>query len=266
SDPLIKRVIIEMIEVSTGRRKLERYYREIRDMNLPPKQIWETALEKLAIEMQYDQAQLAKIPADGPLVLISNHPFGLVDGIILGYMMSRIRDSFVVMINEVLCRDERLAPMAQHLVPIDFRETEEALRTNIETRRQVVERLQNGEAMAIFPAGGISTSPKPWSRPQDLEWKRFVAKVIQLSEATVVPMYVHGQNSRLFQIVSQFSMTLRLGLLMNETCNKIGQPVQIEIGDPIPYETLAPMKNRQVLLNHLRDVTFGLSDDLRKYH
>ena len=80
--------------------------------------------------------------------------------------------------------------------------------------------------MVIFPAGGVSTSPNGLGRADDLEWKRFTAKVIQMAEATVVPVFVHGQNSRLFQLISQVSQTLRYGMLLNEVRNKMGRDLQ----------------------------------------
>ena len=92
----------------------------------------------------------------------------------------------------------------------------------------------------------------------DLEWKRFVVKVIQKSEATVIPMFFHGQNSWLFQFVSQFSLTVRLSILLWEAVNKIGKTFRIEIGDPIPYSELKDIKNRQAVLDYLKTKTFEL--------
>jgi len=257
-DPLTKRIVIEAIERATGRPKLEKLYREVQDMQPSPMQIWEMVLAKLAIRLNYDEAQLAKIPKLGPLVFIANHPFGVVDGLILGALASRVRSKFFVLVNEVLCRDETLN---EFLLPIDFRETREAMRTNIETKQKTLKRLEAGEALAIFPAGGVSTAPRKfWKEAEDLEWKRFVAQVIQKTEATVVPIYVHGRNSHLFQVASQISLSLRLSLLLNEVRNKIGREISLSIGDPIAYHQIAHLKDRQALLDYLRKVTFELGE------
>ena len=257
-DPLTKRLVIEAIERATGRPKLERLYREVQTIASSPVDIWDTVLAKLAIRLDYDEQQLAKIPKLGPLVFIANHPFGVVDGLILGTLLSRVRSEFFVLVNEVLCRDET---MNEFLLPIDFRETREAMRTNIATKQETLRRLHEGQALGIFPAGGVSTAPRKfWKAAEDLEWKRFVAKVIQQTEATVVPIYVHGRNSRLFQMASQVSLSLRLSLLLNEVRNKIGREISLSIGDPIAYQQIAHLKDRQALLDHLREVTFGLAD------
>ena len=252
-DPLLKKVVINAVELATGRRRLERYYHEIQ--HLAPEQLWGAVLEKLEVQLDFDQAKLALTPGEGPVVFVANHPFGVLDGLILGYLVSLVRPNFFFIVNEVLTRDN---PLEKFMLPIDFRETAAAARTNILTRQLAAERLKAGEALAIFPSGGVATSPKFWKPAQDLEWKRFVAKLIQLTKATVVPLYFHGRNSQLFQIASHINQSLRLSLLLNEIRNKIGTTIDINIGSPIPYHTLAG-KGRQELLDYLKDVTMALA-------
>lgn len=256
-DPLFRRLLIGTVEYASGRRKLEKVYATIRKQQPDRKEIWSKILDELAIGMIYNEQQL-QLAANqsGPLVVIANHPFGVVDGLILGHLLAQIRPEFFVLVNEVLCREPMLAP---YFLPIDFRETKEALQMNIETRKLAMERLKNGEAMGIFPSGGVATAPKPWKKAEDLEWKRFVVKLIQQTQATVLPVYVHGRNSRLFQLASQMSLNLRLSLLLNEVRNKIGRKIMISIHDPIPFAELAHLKNRQDLLDHLRRITEELS-------
>ncbi|MEZ5041191.1 MAG: lysophospholipid acyltransferase family protein [Saprospiraceae bacterium] len=254
-DPWVKRLLIGAIEHATGRRKLEKVYSEIKAQQPTSLELWELMLHKLRLFINYDAYQLAKIPAEGPIIFVSNHPFGVVDGVLLGYLASRVRPNFCVLVNGVLCTEELLQP---YFLPIDFRETREALQTNINTRNETLRRLKAGEALAIFPAGGVATSPKLWGKAEDLEWKRFVIKMIQQTKATVIPIYVHGQNSRLFQIASHLSMNLRLSLLLHEVRNKMGRQLYLDIGDPIPFEELSGIKDRQALLDHLRTLTFSL--------
>ncbi|MFN7120076.1 MAG: lysophospholipid acyltransferase family protein, partial [Saprospiraceae bacterium] len=226
TDPLLKKAMIAMIELATGRPKLEKLYNQVRNMRLRPAELWGAALQKLDVKMDFDAAQLAKVPIEGPVVFIANHPFGVVDGLILGHLVSRVRERFAILVNEVICKEEQLADF---LLPIDFRETKEALQTNLRSRQETMARLKRGEALAIFPAGGVSTSPKLFGKAEDLEWKRFTIKVIQQTQATVIPIYVHGQNSRLFQIASHISLQLRLSLLLNEIRNKMHKTIRITI-------------------------------------
>jgi putative hemolysin len=110
----------------------------------------------------------------------------------------------------------------------------------------------------VFPAGGASTAPKPWSkRAVDAEWKNFAARLIISAKAPVVPVYFAGQNSRLFQIASHISMTLRLSLFFKEVYDKIGSELHVRIGDVIPYSELDGM-DRTKLMEHLRRKTYAL--------
>jgi len=256
-DPRGRQLLMKTIENLTGRKKIQKLYNELQAMDITAREVWEVALRKLSVMPVYDQNQMEKVPEEGPVLFISNHPFGVLDGLILGYLVSRKRTEFVVLVNEVLCRqDERLN---QFLLPIDFRETKDALQTNINSRNIALSRLQQGHAVAIFPSGGVATSPKGLGKAEDLEWKRFTAKLIQKSGATVVPIYFHGQNSRLFQLVSQVSAMLRLSMLLHEVRNKMGTQILINIGDPIPHEQLRHYKGQQ-LIDYLRSVTFALAD------
>lgn len=254
-DPPLKRKAIRAIERLSGHKKLQKIYDEVTAMNLEGHELFSVIMKRLKVEPVWDNNQLTKIPKEGPLVIVANHPFGVVDGMILAYILSHHRSEFKVIVNSVLVKDDVLA---NYLLPIDFKETKEAMTTNIETRRASLKQLKKGNAVAIFPSGAVSTAPKPFAPAEDLEWKRFVAKLIQQTKATVVPIYVHGQNSRMFQIVSQFSVTLRLGMLMHEVKNKMGKEIPVKIGDPIPFDRIAHIKNKQELLDHLREKTFEL--------
>lgn len=255
-DGPLKKAVINAVELATGRKRLERLYQEVKADAPATTAIWKAVLDKLKVSLSYNEAALSAVPSSGPLVFVANHPFGVLDGLILGHLASQVRPEFYVLVNEVLTREPTLK---RHLLPIDFRETKAAARTNLETRSSAMERLKAGAAIAIFPAGGVATAPPQFWRPaRDFEWKRFSAKLIAFSQATVVPVYFHGQNSRLFQAASQISMNLRLSLLLYEVHNKIGTTIRLTIGSPIPYTELSGMA-RQDLLDELRRRTEQLA-------
>jgi putative hemolysin len=191
------------------------------------------------------------------LVLIANHPYGILDGLMMGHLLDAIRGDFRILANSVFRRAEALNRI---LLPISFDETKEAIKLNLETRATSLNYLANGGAIGVFPGGTVSTSAKPFSRPMDPSWRNFTAKMIAKSGATVVPVYFEGHNSRLFQIASRVHSNLRLALLLKEFKSRMDEPVRVVIGEPIAAAALAPLKsNPTAMMEFLRASTYQLS-------
>lgn len=256
-DPLFKRLLISALERATGKRRVVRVYEEVKALEGGGFNVWDEALHRLGITARYDATRLAGLPQDQPLVFIANHPFGVVDGLLLGQLIHRVRPRFRILVNEVLCRDTLFA---DYFLPIDFREDRAAMQTNLQTRRIAQAELSEGGSIGIFPSGGVATARIPWRRAVDLEWKRFTAALIQRSGATVVPLYFQGRNSTLFQLASRVDQNLRLGLLLHEVRNKMGTTVPIRIGEPIAPEEWRAFGDRQALLDRLRERVMQLDE------
>jgi putative hemolysin len=260
-DPWVRRAAIRTIEALSGRRHLETLYRELYRTLDDDERFFERALELLRVRLDLDEARLAQVPRTGPVIFVANHPFGVLDGLILCDLVRRTRGDFRILVNAVLCREPRVE---HHLLPVDFDESRAALRTNIETKRAALATLRAGGTVVIFPSGGVATARGGGFGPvEDLEWKTFAAKLVQQSRASVVPVFFHGTNSRAFHLVSQISMTLRLSLLMHEVRRRIGTTVRVTVGEPLPWEALAAVPDRQALTEHLRAITHGLGSEAR---
>jgi putative hemolysin len=260
SDPSFKihqQIVIKAIETVTGQPRLRRLYMEHYRNPVPDEDFWSAAVRKLELKLDYDEEKFQAIPKEGPLVIVANHPFGVLDGIVISYLTSRIRPRFKVLTNSVLFRAQEVRPF---LLPIDFNETKAALETNLESRRQALAELREGGAVVVFPGGTVSTAKSVFGRAVDPEWKTFTSKLITSAKADVVPMFFEGQNSRLFQFASQVSQTLRYSLLFREVADRIGSEIGIRIGNVIPYGDLAHITDRKALMEHLRDVTYDLGE------
>jgi putative hemolysin len=258
-DPWLKRIFIRTIEKTTGQPYLKNVYEQHHNHPVPGETPWAAAIRLLELNLLYNGEALERLPKNGPLVVVANHPFGVVDGLVISYLTSTVRDDFVVLTNAVLYQAEEIR---RYLLPVDFSETEEALDTNIKTRAAAKLHLQHGGCLIVFPAGGASTAPRPWSkRAIDAEWKNLSAKLIVGAKAPVLPFYFAGQNSRLFQLASHISMTLRLSLFFREVYDKIGGDIHIRVGEVIPYAQLEAL-DRKELMEYLRKVTYGLGGGL----
>jgi putative hemolysin len=258
-DPRLKRLLIRAIETMTGQPYLKQLYEEQRAKVQPGESFWAAAVRHLELKLDVNRDALMRLPKAGALVIVANHPFGVLDGIIISYLTSLVRDDFLVLTNSVLYQAEEIQ---SYLLPIDFAETKDALENNLRSRALAKAHLVRGGCVIVFPAGGASTAPKPWSkRAIDLEWKNFTAGLILAVKTPVVPVYFAGQNSRLFQIASHISLTLRLSLFFKEVYDKIGAEIHIRVGELIPFSELEKL-NRKSLMDHLRKATYALGTHL----
>jgi putative hemolysin len=258
-DPRLKRLVIRFIEKTTGQPYLKWLYEDNQANPVPGESFWAAAIRRLELKVVCNEDALARWPRTGALIIVANHPFGVLDGLVMSYLTAKVRPDFRILTNNVLNRADEIR---EHLLPIDFEETKEALATNLKSRAAAKAHLLAGGCVIVFPAGGVSTAPKPWSRHAvDTEWKNFAAKLIVQGSAPVVPVYFAGQNSRMFQLVSHVSLTLRLSLLFKEVHDRIGSEVHVRIGDIIHYEQLVKLE-RNAVMEYLRRATYALSKDM----
>lgn len=255
AEPAYKQAVIRLLERANGQRKLQRLYEEFANEPRNGKSYWEAALDKLNITVDYDAAQLLKIPQDGPVVFVANHPFGMTDGLILCRFAQQCRPEFKIFIYDIFCKEPEVD---QFLLPVNFDETKDGMAITMNTKREAIRILKEGGMILIFPAGEISTANRMFEKAVDAEWKIFTAKMVHMTQATVVPIFFHGQNSPAFHFASKFGPTIRLSMIIREVRKNIGQTFKVDIGDPIPYTTLAPIKKRKDLLAHLRESVYAL--------
>ncbi len=255
--PFARRILIRALEKLTGARAVEKLYLANRGAMRVGEDWWSASLRTLRVTLRYDAQALERMPRDGALVIVSNHPFGVLDGIALASMVHMMRRDYLLLTNAVLLRAPEIR---DSVLPVDFDATPEALKTNVESRAKARAHLAKGGALIIFPAGEVSTSPDRWGRAPalDLRWPPFVAQLVEKSRACVVPVYFHGQNSRLFQTASHIHPMLRLALFFHEFRRHIGCDVRVGIGDAIAFDDLPKFESRQMLADHLQQITQDL--------
>lgn len=251
------RALIRVLENITGRlsliRRAEGYEHEVAH----GRSFWQVIPERFGLSLDVVGGSLGNIPANGPLILIANHPYGILDGLMMGHLLDAVRGDFRILANSVFRRAEALNRV---ILPVSFDETKEAVRLNLQTRSAALRFLSDGGAIGVFPGGTVSTAAKPFSRPMDPGWRNFTARMVAKSDATVVPVYFDGHNSRLFQIASHLHSNLRLGLLIKEFRRRVDEPVRVVIGNPIAAARLNPMKSdAQAMMDFLRRETYALS-------
>ena len=241
------------MERVTGQPKIKRLYLDYVNANRPDELFWSDALDRLGITINLKKPEAQDIPKSGPLLIISNHPFGVVDGIALCALVSQIRQDYKLITHRVL----RQAPAVMNkILPIDFDETNEALKTNLETRRLAVNELKNGGVVIIFPSGAISRAKRFVDKAVDPIWKKFVAKLATQPETQVLPFFIEGQNTPVFQFAIQCSQTLGYSLMFREICKRMYRPVNIQMRPILTAKMIDDIDDRNKLVDTLRGITY----------
>ena len=256
-DSRLTKFIINRLELMMGRDKLESVYRDLKEKPFNIEQFFGDAIAASNIEVNHRGLLPSELAVDGPLIFLANHPFGIVDGMVLCDIAARMRGDMRILLHSILCQDGDLAP---YFLPVDFNENKAAMKTNIRTKQLALDALENNIPLLLFPSGMVSTAGKfGFGSVKDAPWTTFAAKLVKKSKATVVPIYFHGRNSRKFQVASHIAASLRTGLLMHEAINKLGSKVNVAIGEPMPWAQLKQYEHRQ----SLTDALYHSVQDLR---
>lgn len=252
---------IKAIEWVTGKPSILRMVNKFEKMNADYRgqKFWRGALDVMGIELQTPAEQLANIPGDGPVVVVANHPHGMVDGMILADLIGRVRLDYRILTRSVLTGLDEAA--TSFMIPVPFPHDPEAQRKMVEMRANAMDVLGQGGVVALFPSGVVMSADTWMGPPVEREWNVFTAKMIRKSGARVVPIYFPGRNSRAYQIACQVSPILRQGLLLHEivrSCNKPQAPV---VGAPLTDEQMARLEtDPRGFMAWLRDHTLALGN------
>lgn len=251
------RTVIKLIENATGRLDLIKRAQDYDVEIAQGRSFWDVMLDRYGVSLDVISGSLADIPARGPLVVVANHPFGILDGLVMGHVLSQRRKAFHILANSVF---QDAPELSGTVLPISFDNTKAAVKLNLETRAKALAALKAGGAIGVFPGGTVSTAAQPFQRPLDPGWRRFTARMISKSKATVVPVFFDGQNSQLFQLASHIHYNLRVALLLKEFRRRADKPVKIAIGAPIsPEESAAFSNDAPGMMDYLRNQTYALS-------
>lgn len=257
TQPLLQQITIRAVEKINGQPELKRLYELNQKNPIQGESFWQAAVRLLDLKIPLDDHELNAVLKTGSLVVVANHPYGVLDGITICWLMEKIRKDFLVLTHAALLRAPEVRPS---LLPVDFSGTAEATAANLEIRKKARTHLDQGGSIVVFPSGAISTSPdRLGQKPAtDWPWQPFTAQLIQRSRAHVVPVYFHGQNSRLFQMASHISSTLRLALIFKEVRDRMGSILDISIGVPLSPDFIVSFTDRSALTEFLRQRTYAL--------
>lgn len=259
-DTPVTSLIIRSIEWVTGKISIIRMIRKFEKRGAPTGQaFWRAALGTMGIDLETPDEQVQNIPATGPVVAVSNHPHGLVDGMILADLIGRRRNDYKILTRALLTGIDEVA--ASYMIPVPFPHEPDAQRKSVEMRAKAMAHLKEGGLISVFPSGVVASSDTMFGPAIEREWNVFTAQMIRRSGAKVVPIYFPGANSRWYQIANRISATLRQGLLLHEVVHSCNRPQKPVVGEPISDEQMKMLESDpRGFMSWLRAHTLSLGE------
>ena len=252
---------IKFTELFTGKLTLKKLYDQYVKENHPPENFWQDAVNKLELKVNSIFHSNIQIPSKGRLIVVANHAFGVVDGVTMCSLISNVRQDYKIITHKVLRQAEAVK---EKIIPIDFSQSRDAILSNINARKQAENVLLNDGVVVLFPSGQIATKENfnKKTKAHDGEWKQFTSKLVIKTKSPVLPIYFEGQNSQLFHIANKMGLTFRYSLMMYELKRKIGDTINLHVGEIIPFSQLNEIGDLIKITKYLRQKTYALDPNI----
>ncbi len=254
-----KRGVIRTIEWLTAKLHILRLIRKFEARGIPEGQaFWAQALDIMGITVTTPAPEIARIPPTGPLVIVANHPHGLVDGMVLAEVIGRVRTDYKILTRNLLTGLPEIAPF---MIPVPFAHEADAREEGLKMRADAMLHLKRGGCIVLFPAGAVAASESYFGPVIEKDWNPFTAKMVARSKAQVLPIRFPTHNSRLYQIANQLSATLRQSLLLYEIRAAFNKPQRPIIGHvKAPEEMAEALKSPRQWLADMREEVLSLKE------
>lgn len=253
SGNVLSRLLMQIL----GLNKINKVYNQLNEKS--GLEFIDALLDHMQLQHIVDEADLERIPKTGPFIVVSNHPFGGIDGILLIKLFSRIRPDFRVMANFLLSKIE---PIKDCFLPVNPFENRKNASSSYSGIKNSFVHLENGASLGIFPAGEVSTFYSDNNQICDKQWQDSIIKFIKKAEVPVIPVYFKGSNSWLFHLLGRIHPTLRTAKLPSELLNKKNKKIRIRIGSPIPVKEQKKFTDISKYGRYLRARSYALGTPL----
>lgn len=219
--------------------------------------IWDRLLAEMRINIELSPEDLARVPRSGPVVVVANHPFGILDGIIIAAMLLRVRPDVKLLANFVL---SAVPELQDHCIYVDPFNSKGSKQSNSRGLKQAVAHLRKQGVLVVFPAGEVSHWQFRHGEICDPEWTESTSRLIRITQATTLPVLFMGSNSVPFHLLGMVHPLLRTVRLPHEFFNKTGQTIAVRIGNPVPAEKICRIPTDSDATRYLRWKTYLLAN------
>lgn len=211
-------------------------------------------LEILGVKVEFDEAELKNFPKDGAFLAIANHPYGGIEGLVLIKLTLMVNPNSKQLSNFIL---KKVPNLSDFLIAVNpFENIEHG--SSISGIKTALGMLKDGTPISVFPAGEVSAFKLGSQSVTDRKWHPVVGKLMVKAKVPIVPVYFHGNNGLLFNLLGMIHPSLRTAKLPSELFNKQGHTLKLRIGKAIKPEETPYANNPVKLLNYLRARTYAL--------
>ena len=239
-----------------GFRKINRLYSPSAD--LKNKEFTEDMLRRYNTTYDVNENELNSIPKEGPFMLVCNHPFGAIEGIILYDAIAKIRPDFKIMANFILGFIPNLKEVFFSVNPFENNPEFGGSAGGI---RASLMQLNEGHGLGVFPAGEVARY-HGHSYPEDIDWSPSIAKIIQKTKVPVIPVYFDGNNSHKFYFWAKIYSMFATVRLVKELLNKRNKKIIMKIGKPILPAEVAQYETPEALSAYLKNRSYALQANI----
>ena len=217
------------------------------------KNFWKKTLD--IFNINYIAENVVNIPKEGSSIIVANHPFGLLDGLIICSIICDIRQDYKILINEELSQIDQIR---EYLLPIKFSKFTEDIKKNIISKKKAIEHLNANGILITFPSGEVATSSFIFNEANERRWKPLIGSIINKTKAEIIPVRFFGKNSLFFQTVGFINNNLRRILFIRELINKKNRTYKLSIGEKISSLQKEKLNNKQIV-DKLRSIVLNIN-------
>jgi putative hemolysin len=214
----------------------------------------DAVLKDAGINYHIDEDELRRIPGEGAFILIANHPFGGIEGLIVLDSILKIRPDLKIMANFLF---NWISPLKEHVLGVNPFETHKQAYNSFHGLKTSLMHLHQGHPLVIFPAGEVSTHNHS-GVIEDRQWNQSIIRFIKNAGVPVIPAYFHGQNSWLFHFMGKIHPLLRTVKIPSEILNKRNEIILVRIGNPVSVKDQDQFTDVPQLGRYLRAKTYAL--------
>jgi putative hemolysin len=227
------KILINLLFSATGIARCNRIYDSVNQKQLRGFDALDDLIRESGFRYDCSLSDRERIPRQGPFIVVANHPFGMAEGLILTRILAEVRPDIRVVANYML---GKLKIISNYWLEVNPFENNRQAFNSTKSLRACFKAIEEGHPLLIFPAGEVSTWQQGFRRCEDRSWNQPIMKFIQKAKVPVLPVYIHGANSKRFHLAGKIHPSLRTVCLPNEYLNKRGQCIRFRIGLPVPVK------------------------------